>query len=143
MLKKRNYISAIIGIVIILAGFMISEVLSNSNSNKKRTRPNDKKIIPTISVVNSIIKSDLQISGRVNSYKKIEIFSEVSGILLESAKVFKPGNRYKKGELILFSENNNTIISRIIGTEGENVEFEINKFYINRIHVQQGIYNNS
>ena len=52
-------------------------------------------------VTNKSIGSKLAIQGRLSAYEKMDIFSEVSGKLMESSKPIKVGNYFEAGDLLL------------------------------------------
>ena len=52
-------------------------------------------------VKNSQISIPVKLTGPLNAYNKVDVYSEVSGLVINSEKRLKPGNYYKKGEIIL------------------------------------------
>lgn len=97
----RKYINIVLGIVIIALAFWVVNVMVLSN-----TRPEKKsvKIVKTVfiqNVKNGTVPITITANGNLVAKNKIEIFSEVQGVLQPSAKEFRPGNSYRKGEVIL------------------------------------------
>ncbi len=47
------------------------------------------------------IQSEIEITGRINSTQRIELFSEVQGVLQRGERPFRTGVRYNRGDLLL------------------------------------------
>lgn len=72
--------------------------------NKKKPKPQFDKIVKTVfveEVVNKDIPIVITTSGNVTAKYKIELFSEVQGVLQPSRKEFKAGTNYNKNAAIL------------------------------------------
>lgn len=100
-MKIRKY-STVVGILIIIVGIGTCNILKNA----KAPQPRNHTIvtIPVVDVINvnlAKLPIKIKISGRVEAFEKIEVFSEVNGKLLNSAKSFKEGISYTKGEMLL------------------------------------------
>jgi len=101
----RKYISIGLGIVIIIASVFVVKAMIASNQKPQRKA---KKIIKTVFVdivKNKDIPIQIKANGILLAKNRIEIFSEVQGILHTSSKEFKAGTSYKKGEVILKINN--------------------------------------
>jgi membrane fusion protein (multidrug efflux system) len=97
----RKYINIILGILLIALAFWVVKVMVLSNQ-KPDAAP--KKIIKTVfieNVKNGKVPIVISANGNLVAKDKIEIFSEVQGVLQPTPKEFRPGNSYKKGEVIL------------------------------------------
>ena len=97
----RKYINIVLGIVIIALAFWVVNVMVISNQKPAKT---PKKIIKTVfveNVINGTVPIIITANGNLVAKNKIEIFSEVQGVLQPSSKEFRPGNSYRKGEVIL------------------------------------------
>ena len=106
MKRKATIIAAILIIVLALVG---KKLLEGRKQSPQRTQI--KKLPKTVKVdtvrygdVHTIIMG----YGRLNASDKIEIFSEVSGILLRSNPAFKEGNYFKKGQALLKIDDSET-----------------------------------
>ncbi|MCF6222165.1 MAG: efflux RND transporter periplasmic adaptor subunit [Flavobacteriaceae bacterium] len=97
----RKYISIGLGFVILIASFFVVKTMISSQNKVKRKAP---KIIKTV-FINEVQNTDIPIiitaNGNLVAKNKIEIFSEVQGVLHVTKKEFRPGTSYKKGEIIL------------------------------------------
>lgn len=97
----RKIILAILGVLGVLAAVFFGNRLVEKNQKPK---PKYKKQIKTVfveNVVNKKIPIILSASGSLTSKNKIELFSEVQGVLKPSIKAFKAGTSFYKGETLL------------------------------------------
>jgi len=101
----RKYISIVLGIALVIASvFMVKTMIANNKKPEKKA----KKIVKTVYVdvvENKDIPITIKANGNLVAKNKIEIFSEVQGVLETTSKEFKAGNTYKKGEVILKINN--------------------------------------
>ena len=97
----RKLILAILGVLIILGTYFLGNYLVAKN---QKAKPKFKKQIKTVFVEvveNTSIPVILSASGGLIAKNKIELFSEVQGVLNPSSKAFKVGTRFDKGETLL------------------------------------------
>lgn len=101
----RKYITIAVGILLIVAAAYIARDLSN---REQRKRPRNDKVMPTVfveTVKNGSVPVTVLESGRLIAKNRIEIFSEVQGVMQSTNKEFKPGVSYRKGETIVSIRN--------------------------------------
>lgn len=102
-MRKAIWIILAIGLVVgalFLAKYLID------NKEKPKTRVN--KIVKTVfteEVTNKPIPIIITANGNLEAKNRIEIYSEVQGVLQTTSKVFKAGSFYRKGEVILRINN--------------------------------------
>ena len=97
----RKIILAILGILCIAAAVFFGNRLVEKN---KKPKPKFKKQIKTVfveKVVNKEVPIILSASGNLIAKNKIDLFSEVQGVLKPSKKAFKAGTNYSRGETLL------------------------------------------
>jgi multidrug efflux pump subunit AcrA (membrane-fusion protein) len=97
----RNIILSILGIALIAGAIILGNYFVDKN---QRPKPKYKKTIKTVfvqDVENKDIPIILSANGNLVAKNKIDIFSEVQGVLQPSNKSFKPGTKYSKGEILL------------------------------------------
>ena len=97
----RKFSSIIIGVLLLAGAFMLAKYLID---NKKKPKPKFDKIVKTVfveEVNNKEIPIVITTSGNLVAKHKIEMYAEVQGVLKPSAKEFKAGTTYRKGETIL------------------------------------------
>ena len=116
----RKALSILFGILLLGGAFFISKYFIE---NKNKPKPKFEQIVKTVyvnKVENTTIPIVITASGNLNAKHKIELFSEVQGVLNSSNKEFKAGTNYKKGELVL-SINSDEFYA--------NLQSEKSKFY--------------
>ena len=97
----RKYINIFLGIALIALAFWLVNVVILKN--KRPDRP-PVKIVKTVfidTIHNSTIPIMIRANGTLVAKNRIELFSEVQGVLQPTSKEFRPGNSYRKGEVIL------------------------------------------
>jgi multidrug efflux pump subunit AcrA (membrane-fusion protein) len=97
----RNILLSIFGILLIVGAIIGGKIIVEKNNKPK---PKFKKQIKTVfveNVANKEIPIILSASGNLIAKNKIDIFSEVQGILKSSRKAFKAGTKYYKAETLL------------------------------------------
>lgn len=97
----RKIILAILGVLLIVGAILLGKYFIEKN---QRPKPKFKKTIKAVfveNVKNSDVPIILTASGNLVAKRKIELFSEVQGVLNSSSKAFKPGTNYRKGEILL------------------------------------------
>ena len=101
----RKYVTIVIGILLVAASAYIAQDLAKT---KKKKRPKNEKVRPTVFteiVKNSNVSVSVLESGRLMAKHRIEVFSEVQGVMVPTKKEFKPGVYYKKGETVVNIRN--------------------------------------
>ncbi len=92
----------VITVAVLVVGFLIAEVFSSQKEGiKKANSAASKSKAEFITVENKNIDNDFEISGTLSAIKKIEVYSEVAGILLQTPTLFKEGNYFKAGENLI------------------------------------------
>lgn len=97
----RKIVLYILGIVLVTGAVLLGKFLIDKN---QKPRPTFKKTIKTVfveDVVNKEIPIILTANGNLTAKHKIDLFSEVQGVLSASSKAFKPGTKYNKNEILL------------------------------------------
>ncbi len=97
----RKIILSILGVLIIVASFYMAMMIVNS---KKRTRPEPAKIVKTVfvdTVQNKTIPIMVPANGNLVAKRRVELFSEVQGVFRKGSRLFKAGQPYRKGEVII------------------------------------------
>ena len=97
----RNIILSLLGIILIVAAIFLGKYIVDKNMAPK---PTFKKTINTVFVepiLNKEIPIVLSANGNLVAKNKIELFSEVQGVLQTSNKAFRPGTMYVQNENLL------------------------------------------
>lgn len=98
----KRQLTIIIGIVIIASAIGIMKYMEAQKTPPEKKMGNNG--VPTVLVKalkTGWAKNEISITGKLISEKRIEIFSEIQGVLLSSGKLFKPGMRFSQGERML------------------------------------------
>lgn len=99
--SMRLAISIVLGIVLLGGAYLLSQKIADS---KKPPRGKVNKSNSTV-FVSPVKNTDspiyIETNGTIRAQERIEVFSEVQGVLKPTKKPFKPGTRYSKGELML------------------------------------------
>ena len=98
---KKYIISVGAGILVLLLTYLVSNVILNFNNNEEILVSESAKLVSTISVENSINQIELSVDGRLKSKNRINLYSEVQGVINFNENLFDSGNSFSKGELIL------------------------------------------
>ncbi len=98
MTVRKTWIVAVI--ILIMGGVGFNYISKMKKAPKKRV--NKSKIIaPYMVVKNQTVPLIITSSGQVKAKHRIDIFSEVNGVLLPSKKDFRTGVTFNKGEMMI------------------------------------------
>ncbi len=97
----RKIISIALGIILLVGAFYIAKSLIDSNQRPRQEVPQVIKTVYTQSVINGEVPIMVNANGNLIASRKMELYSEVQGIMLETNKPFKPGQSFKKGDVLL------------------------------------------
>ena len=100
--------------ILILATIISTVALIGMKKPAERKKEVDNRItVSTIEVKNTDIYSEINIIGKTVGKQKIEIFSEVSGVLENTSKDFLEGVSYNKGQVLLRINNDENYMSLV------------------------------
>ena len=97
----RKYISISLGIILIAISVFLAVVFIKNTNKKKPKIANTTKTVFVNIVKNKTIPIQINSTGSLIAKNRIEIYSEVQGVLNISKKDFKAGTFYTKNEIIL------------------------------------------
>jgi multidrug efflux pump subunit AcrA (membrane-fusion protein) len=97
----RKIILAILGILLIAGAVFLGKYFIDKNQKPKPTYKKSVKAVFVNLVQNKEIPVIISANGNLVAKNRIEIFSEVQGVLNTSKKAFKPGVTYNKGQVLL------------------------------------------
>ena len=109
---KKYIISIGSGLLVLVFAYLISNFILNFNKVEESLVSESSKLVKVITVQNSINPISLSVDGRVKSKNRINLYSEVSGILNFNENTFVEGNSLKKNEII-FSVNSDEFHSSV------------------------------
>jgi len=100
--------------LLILATVVTTITLVGMKKPAERKAEVDNRItVSTLEVKNTQIRSEINIIGKTVGKQKIEIFSEVSGVLENTSKEFLEGISYNKNEVLLRINNDENYMSLV------------------------------
>ncbi|MBT8191355.1 MAG: HlyD family efflux transporter periplasmic adaptor subunit [Saprospiraceae bacterium] len=107
MINRKNIISLIITLLILLAGAISFQVLKSNKKSTISSGPVKKEIkyVKVNSYPTQSVQNEIEIDGRLNAFEKITVSAEVTGRLLEIPKSFRQGSYFKKGDLLFEIDN--------------------------------------
>ena len=109
---RSTIISVVLTVLILAGGFGISNMLTSQKEPAPRIQVS--KRIPQVrflEVDNGNMPTRVYITGPIEAKERIELFSEVTGTYLPTAKPFKEGNYFKGGEAMIKMDNEEFLLS--------------------------------
>lgn len=105
LMKKRQKIILASGFAILIASFFLSQLLANQSGNgqtdsEKSSTPRARPVA-TREVEVMDVQAFIDITGRLQAEDRIDIYAEVTGVLLPTPIDFKVGNTFPRGSLLL------------------------------------------
>ena len=97
----RLAISIVLGILLLGGAYLLSQKIADSKKAPKGKAQKSSSTVFVDYVQNTNSPIFIETNGTIRAQQRIEIFSEVQGVLKPTKKPFKPGQRYNKGELLL------------------------------------------
>ena len=97
----RKTILSILGVLIIVASVFVAKMIVDSKNN---ARPKAEKVVKTVfaeQVQNGTIPIVVPANGSLKAKNRLELYAEVQGVFRGGAKLFRPGQTYRKGEPII------------------------------------------
>lgn len=101
-LRSGTAISVLIALIIIPA-LMINKLISNRSKfslDAKNEHTEMVRYFKAIDLKNNSLQLYIEGQGRVTSTRKLDISSEVQGLLLPGSKSLKPGTSFRQGEVL-------------------------------------------
>ena len=97
----RKIILYALGVIILVVAMVISYLLVTAEEQKKPTAPKEVKTVFIDTVVNSTIPIIIPANGNLAAKERVEVYAEVQGIFRYSSHPFKPGQAFRKGEILM------------------------------------------
>lgn len=101
----RKIIIAILALLIIGAALFGAKTLIDNKKAPKPRVKKDVKIVSTETVVNSAIPIIIPANGNLQAKRRVELFSEVTGVFKPTGKLFKTGQEYRAGQAMIIIDN--------------------------------------
>lgn len=97
----RKIILAVLGVLFIFGAIFLGKYFIDRNQKPKPKFAKKVNSVFVETVENKSVPIVLNANGNLVAKNKIDLFSEVQGLLKVSSKEFKPGVKYAKGEILL------------------------------------------
>ncbi|NRD23098.1 HlyD family efflux transporter periplasmic adaptor subunit [Winogradskyella litoriviva] len=97
----RKILLSVLGVALIFGAFVFAKYLID---NKHKPKPVIPKVVKTVlvdTVKNGTIPVIISANGNLTSKQRIELYAEVQGIFKTGSKLFKPGQKFNKGETLI------------------------------------------
>ncbi|TRX71546.1 efflux RND transporter periplasmic adaptor subunit [Carboxylicivirga sp. M1479] len=99
---NKKGVSLAIAVVIVIFAVVFSKIISASKNEAAKELPAKKGVLVNVIYPElETIEHHYKGTGKLRAIDRFEIFSQVDGQLLPSARSFKEGKSYKKGEVML------------------------------------------
>ena len=111
----RKWILFILGFVVIALSFQLSKKIANSNPPPRRQAEKVVKKVFTKEVINGSYNVQIPSNGVLEAYQRIKITSRVQGLMQTINPLFKSGQSYRKGQILVqiaSSEFNSNVIAQ-------------------------------
>ena len=111
----RKWILFILGFVVITLSFQLSKKIANSNPPPRRQAEKVVKNVFTKEVKNGSYNVQIPSNGLLEAYQRIKITSRVQGLMQTINPLFKSGQSYRKGQILVriaSSEFNSNVIAQ-------------------------------
>lgn len=101
-MKQRKIIIGAIGFVVLLGALYMARTLATAPKEAPDgAEESTTVVVHAKAVKNGSVASSIPVTGRVIAADQLDLFAEVSGISTYGARPFKPGNSFRKGEILL------------------------------------------
>ncbi|MBP2831662.1 HlyD family efflux transporter periplasmic adaptor subunit [Aquimarina sp. U1-2] len=97
----RNIILSVLGVVLIIGAVFLSMKIIDG---KTRPKPRPAKVIKTVfvdTVSNTTVPIQIEANGNLIAKRRLELYAEVQGIFKEGTRLFKTGQKYRRGQSLI------------------------------------------
>ncbi|GAA4275669.1 efflux RND transporter periplasmic adaptor subunit [Aquimarina mytili] len=97
----RNIILSILGLLLIAGAIFFAKKIIDS---KTRPKPRPTKVIKTVfvdTIQNETISIRIAANGNLTAKRRLELYAEVQGVFKGGTKLFKTGQKYRKGQALI------------------------------------------
>ena len=100
-MDKRKIILSALGVVLVIAAVYGAKLIIESNKKEKPPVTKTVKSVFVDTVDNTTVPIVVPANGNIRALHRLDLFSEVQGIFRYSSKDFRPGQKYRKGQVLL------------------------------------------
>ena len=103
---KKYTISVGAGLTILFLAYLLSDLILGLEKNEASSVSEVSKLVTVTEVKNTVSPINLSVDGRIKSKNRIDLYSEVQGIVNLNGNIFKEGKTFKKDNIILSIKSN-------------------------------------
>ncbi|GAA4832797.1 HlyD family efflux transporter periplasmic adaptor subunit [Algivirga pacifica] len=100
-MKDKKLLPAGIGALLVIAAVIFAKFMPGAAKANAEVKEAKAPLVEVKYFTPDTLKNQLQATGKLTSKERFEVYAQVEGSLLASAKSFKEGNTYRKGQPIL------------------------------------------
>ncbi|MBQ4820775.1 HlyD family efflux transporter periplasmic adaptor subunit [Aquimarina sp. MMG016] len=97
----RNVILSILGLLLIVGAIFGAKMIIDSNTKQKPKPVKEVKTVFVDTIKNATIPISIAANGNLTAKRRLELYAEVQGIFRGGSKLFKTGQKYKKGQPLI------------------------------------------
>ncbi|MEM6864679.1 MAG: HlyD family efflux transporter periplasmic adaptor subunit [Bacteroidota bacterium] len=97
----KNWVKVLLGSAIVFLGILVFILMLKNGRKPQQEEVNKPRRVSTRLVVPGNLPFVIEATGSLMAKRKIELYSEVQGVLIATAKEFKAGNEFYKNQTIL------------------------------------------
>lgn len=101
-MKAKQLIMGIISLLFLVGGYIGMKAIADMKKDPpRRSVPKQVKTVKAMKATPGEVPTRIELTGRLAAKEKIEIFTEVGGLLKAESRRFREGNYFGKGEALL------------------------------------------
>lgn len=97
----QGIVSVALAVLFLVGGVSLARKLAGSKPQLPKVSQGGAALIFTTTVKNGDVPISVNATGQLKALNRMELFSEVQGVMLPDNGKFKEGNRFQKGETLL------------------------------------------
>lgn len=99
--SKKRALSIVAALLVLVGGGVLARrLVASKEEPPKRERTRAIRTVETRELQPADVAVDVSLQGRLVAFETVQLFAEVTGVFEESARAFKRGVYYKKGDLL-------------------------------------------
>lgn len=114
----RKFIVILVSLAIIAGAVIGAKYLIDNKKAPEKKTTKEVKIVETDTIQNRTVEITIPSNGNLQAKRRIELFSEVTGVFQNTGKLFRAGQEYRKGETII-SINNQEFYAQVLSARSD------------------------
>ncbi len=104
-MNKRKVLVALGAVAILVAAFLLSNILGTPKEKPNKAVKKDLSTVFVQAVLPSANPIFVETTGRLSAKNRIDLYSEVQGVMLPDGGRFRTGNSFAQGQLLISMES--------------------------------------